>query len=140
MVKVPAARHFDAAAEARGRPIATSPGSSGGPLLDAEGRVLGVVTAKSPNENLNYALPIGRVLDASGQAATFDIRYTIKLPNALATQVATLKTQFALPKKFADFAAAYQKLIIDSTSWDQQQPRATHATQMHRQINIVSAA
>lgn len=80
------------------------------------------------------------MLDASGQAATFDIRYTIKLPNALATQVATLKTQFALPKKFADFAAAYQKLIIDSTSWDQQQPRATHATQMHRQINIVSAA
>lgn len=109
---------------------ATSPGNSGGPLLDAEGRVLGVVTAKSPNENLNYALPIGRVLDASSQAATFDIRYTVKLPNARATQVATLKTQFALPKKFADFAAAYQKLIIDSTQRDQQQLRATLATQI----------
>jgi len=109
---------------------ATSPGNSGGPLLDADGRVLGVVTAKSPNENLNYALPIGRVLDASSQAATFDLRYTIKLPNARATRVATLKTQFPLPKKFADFASAYQKLIIDSTQRDLQQLRAAPATQI----------
>jgi serine protease Do len=41
---------------------AASPGNSGGPLLDAQGRVIGVVTAKSPNENLNYAVPIDRVL------------------------------------------------------------------------------
>jgi S1-C subfamily serine protease len=109
---------------------ATSPGNSGGPLLDAEGRVLGVVTAKSPNENLNYALPIGRVLDARSQAATFDLRYTIKLPNARATQVSSLKTQFVLPKTFADFAAAYQKLIIDSAQRDQQQLRAALATQI----------
>ena len=109
---------------------ATSPGNSGGPLLDAAGRVMGVVTAKSPNENLNYALPIGRVLDASNQAATFDVRYTIKLPNARATQIATLKTQFPLPKKFADFTAAYQRLIVDSTQRDLQQLRATLATQI----------
>ncbi len=43
---------------------AASPGNSGGPLLDGEGRVIGVVIGKSPNENLNYSLPIGRVLDA----------------------------------------------------------------------------
>ena len=109
---------------------ATSPGNSGGPLLDTDGKVLGLVTAKSPNENLNYALPIGLVLDASTQQATFDIRYTIKLPNARATEVAALKTQFALPKNYADFTAAYQKLIMDSAQRDQQHLQATLATQI----------
>jgi serine protease Do len=108
---------------------ATSPGNSGGPLLDSEGRVLGIVTAKSPNENLNYALPIGRVLDASSEAATFDLRYTIRLPNMRATQVATLKTQFPLPKKYVDFAAAYRKLTLDSTLRDLKQLHAALADQ-----------
>jgi serine protease Do len=35
-----------------------SPGNSGGPLVDASGRVLGVVVRKSPTENLNIALPL----------------------------------------------------------------------------------
>jgi serine protease Do len=109
---------------------AASPGNSGGPLLDAEGRVIGVVTAKSPNENLNFALPIARVLAASSEVATFDSRYTVKLPNARATQVATLKTEFPLPKKFADFADAYQKLILQSTQRDQRQLRAALAAQI----------
>jgi hypothetical protein len=40
---------------------AASPGNSGGPLLDKNGKVVGVVLSKSPNENLNYALPISEV-------------------------------------------------------------------------------
>src|SRR5205823_12619504 len=32
---------------------AASPGNSGGPLLDGVGRVIGLIEAKSPNENLN---------------------------------------------------------------------------------------
>ena len=43
---------------------AASPGNSGGPLCDGDGRVIGIVVRKSPNENLNYALPITRMLDA----------------------------------------------------------------------------
>jgi S1-C subfamily serine protease len=43
---------------------AASPGNSGGPLLDKDGKVIGVVLMKSANENLNYALPIREVLDA----------------------------------------------------------------------------
>jgi serine protease Do len=109
---------------------ATSPGNSGGPLLDAEGRVIGLVTAKSPNENLNFALPIQRVLDASDRAATFDMRYTAKLPNARATKVATLKTEFQLPKKFAEFADAYQKVTVQAVQRDQQQLRGDPAAQL----------
>ena len=35
-----------------------SPGNSGGPLVDAAGRVVGIVVRKNPAENLNYAIPI----------------------------------------------------------------------------------
>src|SRR4029077_19091416 len=52
---------------------AAFPGNSGGPLLDATGRVLGIVIAKSPNENLNYASPIDLALNGA-QRATFDTR------------------------------------------------------------------
>lgn len=47
---------------------AASPGNSGGPLVDREGRVIGVVLRKSENENLNFALPIAEVLQAPNQA------------------------------------------------------------------------
>jgi len=38
-----------------------SPGNSGGPLLNDQGQLLGVVTRKSEAENLNYALPWSEV-------------------------------------------------------------------------------
>lgn len=103
---------------------AASPGNSGGPLLDAMGRTIGVVRAKSPNENLNYALPISRVLDAP-ERATFDLRYTVRLPTARETQVATLKTQFALPRSFAEFAQTYHDLILRTLREDQQRLSAS---------------
>jgi hypothetical protein len=109
---------------------AASPGNSGGPLLDAAGRVLGVVEAKSPNENLNYALPIARVLDADGRAGRIDLRYSTKLLNARATQVATLKTEFPLPKSFAEFDETYLALQLHATQHDLQQLQDSLANQM----------
>lgn len=47
---------------------AASPGNSGGPLLDEEGRVVGVILRKSENENLNYALPIREVINFGNEA------------------------------------------------------------------------
>ncbi|BDU51546.1 S1 family peptidase [Haliovirga abyssi] len=35
-----------------------SPGNSGGPLVDKDGNIIGIILMKSKNENLNYALPI----------------------------------------------------------------------------------
>jgi serine protease Do len=109
---------------------AASPGNSGGPLLDESGKVLGVVDAKSPNENLNYALPIARVLDASSSQAQFDLRYSVKLPNARNAQVASLRTQFPLPKSFADFAHAYQDVTLTSLRTELQKLQTAQASEL----------
>lgn len=89
---------------------AASPGNSGGPLLDADGRVIGIVLAKSPNENLNFALPIGRALEARGKPGSVDIRYSVKAPFLRGSAVATTKAEFKLPASYADFARDYAAL------------------------------
>jgi hypothetical protein len=96
---------------------AASPGNSGGPLLDPEGHVIGIVRAKSPNENLNYATPIDLVTKAAGKAE-FDTRYTIRLPNARGTDVATLKTQFDLPLTWAEFSRRFRDTYLSATRRD----------------------
>ena len=90
---------------------AASPGNSGGPLLDKDGKVIGVVLMKSANENLNYALPIAEVLGAPDHLAVIDKRipYGFDLFDSMLSNV--FKAQFALPLGFADFSASYQKLL-----------------------------
>lgn len=88
---------------------AASPGNSGGPLCDAAGRVIGVVIGKSPNENLNYALPIARVLVADGAKARFDLRVLTRLPFLHGTTMYVYKDEFDLPLSWPDFAARLQK-------------------------------
>jgi len=83
-----------------------SPGNSGGPLIDPNGDVIGVVIGKSPNENLNYSLPISRVLDAPDNKATFDVRYLQQLPYLHGKTTHTLKSEFSLPKSWQSFSAA----------------------------------
>jgi hypothetical protein len=89
---------------------AASPGNSGGPLLDGEGKVIGVVIGKSPNENLNYSLPIGRVLDADHLKAHFDQRQLVSLPYVHGTYTYAFKDSFNLPLNWPDFVKAYQTL------------------------------
>ncbi|HSR64722.1 MAG TPA: serine protease [Xanthomonadaceae bacterium] len=79
-----------------------SPGNSGGPLVDQAGKVIGVVLAKSPNENLNYALPIGIVRDAP-EVAGIDRRIPYQFDVFDSTLSNTLKSSFALPLPLADF-------------------------------------
>ncbi len=86
---------------------AASPGNSGGPLLDEQGRVIGLVLRKSENENLNYALPIGEVLGAKDLTADIDtdIAYGINnMANAMARD--RLKLEIPLPKSYAELDAA----------------------------------
>lgn len=90
---------------------AASPGNSGGPLLDSDGKVIGVVIGKSPNENLNYSLPIGRVLDAEHGKARFDQRELVALPYLHGTYTYSFKDGFGLPLNWPDFVKAVQALI-----------------------------
>jgi S1-C subfamily serine protease len=94
---------------------AASPGNSGGPLLDEQGRVIGVVLMKSANENLNYALPIGEVMNASNSTAVIDKRMSYQLDVLSNHQNSSFKAQFSLPKSYADFESTYLKLS-DSNS------------------------
>ncbi len=89
---------------------AASPGNSGGPLLDKDGKVIGVVLRKSENENLNYALPIDEVLKAPDHEAEIDNRAPYRLDIFDTVQTGTFKTQFALPLSFAEFSATFGKL------------------------------
>ena len=88
---------------------AASPGNSGGPLLDQNGKVIGVVLMKSPNENLNYALPMGEVLDAPKDLACFDRRMAYQFDVFDSTLSGTFKGDFKLPLSLPDFFAAYAK-------------------------------
>jgi hypothetical protein len=83
---------------------AASPGNSGGPLLDVQGRVIGIVIARSPGENLNFALPIERVMADPGRVAAFDGRYTFQLPILKKTLVANYRDAFDLPQSYPEFS------------------------------------
>jgi len=90
---------------------AASPGNSGGPLLDADGKVIGIVIGKSPNENLNYSLPIGRVLDAPAGMARFDQRVLVGMPYMTSTYTYNYQDQFKLPLPWPEFVSAYQAVV-----------------------------
>ncbi len=93
---------------------AASPGNSGGPLLDEKGRVIGIVVAVSPNENLNYALPIGRILNPEiKSAARLNARQSFGVPIAPISIVATLDKTIALPMAYREFASAFVKASND---------------------------
>ena len=108
---------------------AASPGNSGGPLLDSAGKVIGIVIAKSPNENLNYALPVGIVLDAP-QKALFDRRFLTALPFMQGSKVYTLKDEFGLPLSWPSFDREYQRVVQRHTDEAREQLLAAYADSM----------
>jgi len=81
---------------------AASPGNSGGPLLDKEGQVVGIVLRKSASENLNIALPIAEVVDAKENRATIHKKLKYFLDNMDMTKMDTLKAEFTLPKSYQE--------------------------------------
>lgn len=58
--------------------IAAAPGSSGGPLIDSDGKVIGIITAIAKGgENITFAVPINLVKDAlstSGASRIKDVK------------------------------------------------------------------
>jgi serine protease Do len=109
---------------------AASPGNSGGPLLDSSGKIIGVVIAKSPNENLNYALPIARVLDTVPAKARFDQRALTRLPFLQGSQTYSMKDEFMLPLNWETFARSYQALVARHADHAREALLATYASTM----------
>ena len=109
---------------------AASPGNSGGPLLDKDGKVIGVVLMKSPGENLNYALPIGEVLKAPANLAVADRREVYQLDVIEDRHADTFKMQFSLPRSFADFSAEFQRLDNANTDRELRDLLAENASTM----------
>lgn len=79
---------------------AASPGNSGGPLLDKDGKAIGIVLRKSANENLNYALPLSEVLKAPKNMAVTHMKINYLLDNMDMTKTGTLDKKFPLPKSY----------------------------------------
>ena len=77
-----------------------SPGNSGGPLLNKNGEVIGIIVMKSANENLNYALPISYALSQEEPMAILHkrIKYSIALfNNYVSNSYYDFSTQLPLP-------------------------------------------
>ena len=89
---------------------AASPGNSGGPLVDKEGKVLGVVLRKSPSENLNTAAPIKLVMDAPESEALIEDRNTVRFPIMDASELVDVHERIPLPATPEKFFAALLKI------------------------------
>jgi hypothetical protein len=97
-----------------------SPGNSGGPLIDEKGKVIGVVLRKSPSENLNYALPIHYVLDASDKEAAVDLPQDFGVAYSTETRHSRLRDTIALPLTQAAFNTRVATMVDASLAKEAQ--------------------
>lgn len=82
---------------------AASPGNSGGPLINEEGEVIGIITMKSENENLNYALPIAETKNDPENTGIIKSSVYYRLPNVInEKELDDFKTQIKLPMKYKE--------------------------------------
>lgn len=91
---------------------AASPGNSGGPLLNINGEVVGIVTRKSSNENLNYAFPIDKFLAFSTEKAEF---FESQLGEFESSKSLTYEWNFSasLPKGIMELRKEAEKSLYD---------------------------
>lgn len=75
---------------------AASPGNSGGPLIDQDGRVLGIITMKNSTENLNYALPASELAAVPRGEGRVKMSAFYSLPN-LPTERHFFHFDFSVP-------------------------------------------
>ena len=95
---------------------AASPGNSGGPLLDKDGKVIGIVLGKSPNENLNSALPISEVNKDDGHNADIYLKVMQKLEIFDFNKTSELDTKVKLPLSYDELKKVCSASFIDFNS------------------------
>nr|WP_314781247.1 serine protease [uncultured Treponema sp.] len=97
---------------------AASPGNSGGPLISPDGMVLGIITMKSKNENLNYALPFTETKNIAKNIGTVYLPIFYNLPHILAERpFYEYRNEQKLPKKLIELRksiiADYKNFTLD---------------------------
>lgn len=93
---------------------AASPGNSGGPLINSEGKVIGIITMKNQNENLNYALPITEIKTGNNNIGIIDTREYYSLPNILNyKQYFEFKYEIQLPKSYEELNSELSKAYAE---------------------------
>src|SRR5208337_4440178 len=88
--------------------IATNPGSSGGPLLDANFNVIGVVLSRK--DDFCYSLPMEEILP--GKAAVHR-KFTLGFPVFNMRKVMTLDASWDLPLTFGELEQKYLAALQD---------------------------
>lgn len=96
---------------------AASPGNSGGPLINENGEVIGIITMKSENENLNYALPISETMNDPENTGIIKSSMYYRLPNVTNDkEYDVFKTEVTLPMKYKELhevlTTEYKKFIV----------------------------
>jgi len=94
---------------------AASPGNSGGPLTDKEGNVIGIVTAKSENENLNYALPLSETGSDDSYRALYRLDYNYMIPVSQARYREERIFETALPKPIGELRDELVRIRRETT-------------------------
>ena len=89
-----------------------SPGNSGGPLVNAQGEVVGVIAMKNGNENLNYAIPLSELDKLPKDRALF---FKKNMPNTLFVKstLETLDISSPLPATLAELHSDSAKKLDD---------------------------
>ncbi len=108
---------------------ATSPGNSGGPLLNAAGKVIGVVIGKSQGENLNYALPMEHVNAATG-VASIDVRAPLRVSVLRDYVIAKYDITFPLPLAFAEFERQHRVRMFEGYQAERARLLNEHAAEL----------
>lgn len=92
---------------------AASPGDSGGPLIDRNGKVVGVILRKSPNENLNFALAIQQVMDGGKDFGLIESRSSYRIAVMKVTDAVNTHEKIPLPKPIDEFYESMRQLSLD---------------------------
>lgn len=86
-----------------------SPGNSGGPLLDLQGKVLGVIIQKNASENYNVAVPISEIKKLGNKAAFLKRNISMTLNDNQNSFSMDWSENFLLPDSLANLSKKAQK-------------------------------
>ncbi|MCI5071734.1 serine protease [bacterium] len=89
-----------------------SPGNSGGPLVDLNAKVIGIVIGKSANENLNYSVPIKLLKKDKNKMAQFYDRKLVESDDA-EEFFSVWEHKEKLPQAFLTFADQASQAYLD---------------------------